>query len=80
MSFIYPWQCLAKRLVASTKSMKQIIQMKHKKVKNPYWLEANQLAVHKWLRTQTQNLRVVSPALQALSHAVSGSMLLAFSL
>ena len=34
-------------LMAPSKCLKQIIQIKDKRVKNPNWLEANQLAIYK---------------------------------
>jgi len=34
-------------LVGLSKKVKQIIKIKHNNVKNPNWLEANQLAIYK---------------------------------
>ena len=34
-------------LVGPSKWLKQIIQIKHNRVKNPNWPEANQLAIYK---------------------------------
>ena len=43
-------------LVGLSKQMKQIIQIKHNRVKNPNWQEANQLAIYKFGRgTWTQD-------------------------
>ena len=44
-----------------SKQLKQIIQIEHNIVKNPYWLEANQLAIY---------LRVVS-----INHLISNARL-----
>ena len=38
---------IALMLVGPSKSLKQIIWIKHNRVKNPSWLEANQLAIYK---------------------------------
>ena len=38
---------IAQRLVRPSKQLKQIIQIEHNIVKNPNWLEANQLAIYK---------------------------------
>ena len=42
-----PGQCLAQVLVGPSKQLKQIIPNEHNIVKNPNWLEANQLAIYK---------------------------------
>ena len=46
MSFVYPWQYII-MLVGQSKWLKQIIQIKPNRVKNPNWPEANQLAIYK---------------------------------
>ena len=38
---------IAQVLVGSSKQVKQMIQIEHNAVKNPDWLEANQLAIYK---------------------------------
>ena len=38
----------AQSLVGLCKQLKQIIQIEHNVVENPYWLEANELAIYKW--------------------------------
>ena len=47
-SVIYRRQCIiALMLVGPSKCVKQIIQIELNRVKNPNWLEANQLAIYK---------------------------------
>ena len=51
MSFVYPRQYFeALMLVRVSKFLKQIIQIKPNRVKNPIWAEANQLAIYKYGR------------------------------
>ena len=38
---------IAQRLVGPSKYLKQIIEIQHNIVKNPNWLEANQLGIYK---------------------------------
>jgi len=38
---------VSRRLMGPSKQLKQIIQIEHNIVKNPNWLEANQLAIYK---------------------------------
>ena len=38
---------IAQVLVRPSKQLKQIFQIEHNSVKNPNWLEANQLAIYK---------------------------------
>ena len=46
MSFVYPWQCfVALMLVEQCKCLKQIIQIKLSRVKNPGWPGAH-LAIY----------------------------------
>ena len=48
MSFVYPRQYFkALMLVGPSKCLKQIIQIKLNRVKDPIWPEANQLAIYK---------------------------------
>ena len=48
MSFVYPWQYfVALMFVGLSKCLKQIMQIKLNRVKNPNWPEANQLAIYK---------------------------------
>ena len=39
--------CIAQVLVWPSKQLKQIIQIEHSIVKNPSWVEANQLSIYK---------------------------------
>ena len=41
---------IAQRLVGPSKQLKQMIQIEHNIVKNPNWLEANQLVIKKYGR------------------------------
>ena len=40
-------RCIALMLVGPIKQLKQVIQIKRNRVKNPNWPEANQLAIYK---------------------------------
>ena len=70
--FYYIYFIVAQRLVGLTKAMKQIVQMKHNKIKNANWREANQLTNYKreWPKTRTRDFRVVSPALTTRSRCL----------
>ena len=54
---------IAQRLVGPSKQLKQIIQIEHNIVKNPNWLEANQLAQFTSVaRIWTRGHRETNPA------------------
>ena len=56
MSFVYPQQYFeALMLVRVSKFLKQIIQIKPNRVKNPIWAETNQLAINKFNMVEDLN-------------------------
>ena len=45
--YLHSTMVIAQSLVGLSEQLKQIIQTEHNIVKNPNWLEANQLAIYK---------------------------------